>query len=146
MNSIPEPQTQITADSVSTLFERRGRKIRNVAALGAIVKLIPVVGESLHHALTAGDSAIRDAHIDMQLELICTLIQNIDSAISQMHDDAAKQGVPFTEISGNISVKSLNVDTSIGLDASSGKTVILRPGTTISVDATNGTTAIGVKT
>jgi len=126
-------------------ISQNGGSIRNKAALGALVKLIPSLGDGLHHALTAGDEAIADEYAKVQLDLLCELAQKIDAAISELISEANRRGVPFTEISGTINVSGEDTANVTGLDASSGREVTIKPGTVINVDGKNAANITGVK-
>src|SRR5262245_11317703 len=95
---------------ISRHLSERGRTIRNKAALGALVKIIPTVGEGLHHALTAGDDAIRDEKMRLQLDLLCELAEKIDGSISDMLAEAQSRGVALIEVAGDIAVRGEHAD------------------------------------
>ncbi|MGH7870574.1 MAG: hypothetical protein ACREP9_23730, partial [Candidatus Dormibacteraceae bacterium] len=59
----------------------------------------------------------------------CELVEKIDSALSEMISKAESQGASFVEISGGINVSGENVTNVTGLDASSGRAVMIQPGT-----------------
>lgn len=130
---------------VAEQIASRGGGIRNMAALGALVKIIPGLGGGLHHALTAGDAAIADAKAQIQLDLLCELVEKIDAALSEIVEDAQARGVPFVEIAGTINVTGQDAKDITGLDASGGRAVSVKPGTIINVGGKGVTNITGVK-
>lgn len=132
-------------DAISAKIEKEGRAIRNKAAFGALVKLIPIVGDSLLHALTAGDDAIKDVKQASQIDLLCELVQKIDDNITQMLDEAKAKGVPFVEVSGEIHARGEDAHSVIGLDMSSGRSATIKSGTVVTAEGKNVTNITGVK-
>lgn len=135
----------IIEQAVEREINKQGRSIRNKAALGALIKIIPSVGEALHHALTAGDSALKDEKVQLQLNLLCRLVEKIDSSITEMLEESKSRDAGFVEVNGQITVHGKNVANVTGLDIASGRSATIKPGTVIRVEATNATNVTGVK-
>jgi len=131
--------------AVAARIAKHGGSIRNKAALGALVKIIPTVGEALHHALTAGDEALKDEKHQLQLDLLCRLVERIDRAISEMLEESRSRGAGFVEINGQISVRGENVANVTGLEISPGRSATIKPGTVVNAEGTNATNVTGVK-
>ncbi|RPA50665.1 hypothetical protein EGC79_11280 [Shewanella vesiculosa] len=130
---------------ISDKLEKEGKSIRNKAAFGALVKLIPVVGDSLLHALTAGDKEVKAEKQEIQLDLLCKLVQKIDVCITEMLNDAQQKGAPFVEVSGTINVRGEGADNVTGIDVSSDRSVSFKPGTVVNVEGKNSKNITGVK-
>ncbi|MCK9201426.1 MAG: hypothetical protein M0P59_07960 [Gallionella sp.] len=131
--------------AVISHISKLGGTIRNKAALGALVKIIPTVGEALHHALTAGDDALKDEKIQLQLDLLCCLVEKIDASITEMLEKSESLGAGFVEINGQITVRGDNVANVTGLEIGLGRSASINPGTVINVEATNAKSVTGVK-
>lgn len=116
-------------------LEQRKTKVRNKAALGALVKIIPYVGTGLHHALTGGSSAESDERTRIELDLMAELLVRIDAAISEVGALAQNQGVEWTEVGGTIRLKSSGGESATGVHISehSGQ-VRFQQGTEIDVE------------
>ena len=106
MLSLSHDETNTIEATIDRRLGEQGNSIRNRAAFGALIKLVPHFGESLHHALTAGDDAIRDEKIAMQLDYLCGLVQRIDAVITEVLEAAESKGLPIVEISGKVSVRA----------------------------------------
>lgn len=139
-----ESKKSTIEDLVELEIQRKGGSIRNRAALGALLKIIPVGGDALHHSLTAGSSAEDAERNRIKLELLCQLAEKIDGAISTMIDDGNKRGIDFVEISGSISAQGTNAKNIVGLDIV-GRAAIIKPGTIVSVEGNNVQNITGVK-
>ncbi|MBS1767983.1 MAG: hypothetical protein JST05_11360 [Acidobacteria bacterium] len=126
---------------------QKGGSIRNKAALGALAKLIPTFGESLHHALTAGDGAIKGEKLQLQLDLLCRLAERIDSSISEIlaEFEAKSKSAAPVEIGGTIAVHGENAVNITGLEVSAERSAIIKPGTIITADGRNATNITGLK-
>lgn len=124
---------------------KRGSTIRNKAALGALAKILPVVGEGLYHALTAGSAALKDEKRQLQLDLLCDLVQKIDASITEMLSKAKARGADFFEISGNVNVKGERAENVTGLDMTSGRSGTIKPGTVVNVEGRDVKNVTGVK-
>jgi len=139
-----ESKKSTIEDLVELEIQRKGGSIRNRAALGALLKIIPVGGDALHYSLTAGSSAEDAERNRIKLELLCQLAEKIDGAISTMIDDGNKRGIDFVEISGSISAQGTNAKNIVGLDIV-GRAAIIKPGTIVSVEGNNVQNITGVK-
>lgn len=134
---------QHSTDGLLPAIEQRlaARKtpVRNKATLGALVKLIPVVGDALHHALTSGDEAERDERIHLLVEAILELVVGIDNALTRLVDRFEAIGAQVTEVGGLIRLRTEGGETAIGLHvAPESGPVRFNPGSVIDV-ATRGT-------
>lgn len=130
---------------VTAHIKKRGSTIRNKAALGALIKIIPEFGEGLYHALTAGDDAIAIEKQQIQLDMLCRLAEKIDQSISDMLAEAKAKGVGFVEIGGEVNVYGEYATNVTGLDISSGRSASIKPGTVINVEGNNALNITGVK-
>lgn len=130
---------------VSERISRQGGSIRNKAALGALIKIIPTFGEGLHHALTAGDEALKDQKLQLQLDLLCRLVEKIDCSISEMIEESQARGAGFVEIAGEINVSGEHVANVTGLDITPDRSATIKPGTVVNVEGTDAKNVTGVK-
>jgi hypothetical protein len=137
------------ATALATRLEKnlaaRGAKLRNKAALGAVVKLIPGVGTALHHALTAGDGAIADERLRLQLDFMTDLLLQIDRAIGEIGDRAAKEGLEWTEVAGTIQVRVSGGKDVAGVRILGESPVNFAQGTVIDVQASNADVVTGLQ-
>lgn len=131
--------------TIAEYIASNGGAIRNKAALGALVKIIPGFGEGLYHALTAGGEAVKEQKIQLQLDLLCQLVEKIDCSISEMLAEAKAQGADFIEVSGEINVCGENTQNITGVDIASGRSASIKPGTVVNVTGKNATHVTGVK-
>ena len=130
---------------VAAHIKKRGGTIRNKAALGALVKIIPEFGEGLYHAMTAGDAAIAAEKQQIQLDMVCRLAEKIDQSISDMLVEAKAKGAGFVEIGGEVNVRGEYATNVTGLDISSGRSASIKPGTIVNVEGSNALNITGVK-
>ena len=130
---------------VSKELEKRGHRVRNLAALGALVKIIPVIGESLHHALTAGEDALQDEKHKIQMALLCDLAEKIDRGVSELLEAATSRGAPFVEVSGRIHVTGERSTNVTGLEISTDRSAVIKPGTVVTVQGADAVNITGVK-
>jgi len=135
----------LTQETIEGELARRGSSIRNKAAFGALVAIIPVVGEGLNRSLTAGDEAIAAERLKLPMDLVIELLSRIDQAISDVGELATSRGATMVEVGGTIRVEVANAETAIGMQIQDGApSVTFQQGTVIDVKATNVDTAAGL--